>query len=206
MDQHSNYRRKYERKPLDRAYRLFVNGASIRECAKKTKVPSRTISKYSSSDEWVAEREARHEVAAKQAAQDALAASVAAANATEAEIQAELEANPDDLKALTKAVLKRQQKFWDRLEGVAVEALDEIIRKAAEQKRPVPLGQLVPLLKAAELASSGVRKAYGIPDVSKIEWEDKTPAAKRHADVIRQKRLERLAKAAQVPAQKEVSH
>lgn len=186
------YRHAYEDKRHNRAYRLFVDGSgTIRELAERTKVSARTIGRYSVRDEWVSERDERTNLRTEQNAAARLLASTEAAMATEDGLRRQLAANPDQ-KTLILSVLKRHQKFWDRVESRVDEVLAEAEREAATKAKPIQLGKLIPILKAAEIASANVRKAYGIPDVSKIEWEDTTPAAKRHADTIRQRRAARL--------------
>jgi len=59
------------------------------------------------------------------------------------------------------------------------------------------LGALIPIIRAAQMASDGVRKAYGVPDVSKIELETTPSSAAAHAAAIRRRRMERLQRAAE---------
>lgn len=197
-----DYQKSYPKKRLDKAYRRFVDGtALLKDLTKSAGVSLRTLQTYSARDGWVAEREARK----TELAETAQVAAQLAATASESEIETQLAANPD-LKAAILAVMKRQQVLYDRLMVGLERAFESVEKSAASDPRGLTIQRLLPIAKLVDLITTGQRKAYGIPDVSKIEWEDKTPAAKRHADVIRQKRLERLAKAAQAPAQKEVSH
>lgn len=186
------HRHAYADKRLARAYQLFIDGAgSLREVADRTKVGYRTLCRHSSNAEWVAERDTRASAKAQSDATTRLLAAAEAAMAVEGDLQRQLTANPDQ-KTLILAVLKRHQKFWDRVELQVSEVLSEAEREAAAKSRTIPLGKLIPILKAAEIAAAGVRKAYGIPDVSKIEWEDTTSVAKMHAEAIRQRRMKRL--------------
>ena len=54
------------------------------------------------------------------------------------------------------------------------------------------LGQVGAFAKVYDLVANARRKAYGIPDVSKLEFEDKTSSAERHARAIHERREARL--------------
>lgn len=197
-DQSSEYRQKYENKRLDEAYRLYVDGkATVKQLATRFKsVSLRTLQRKSATDKWMDERDERKRMASHEAIEAVFVAASEAAATSEADLYAKMAAagdNPDQ-KTVVMTVLKRQQKFWDRLEARVISHLDLIEAKAKEQSRDVALGQIIPIINAAERVSNGVRKAYGIPDVSKLEFEDKTTGARRHADVIRERRVERLAR------------
>lgn len=192
------YQRAYKQKALDKAYRAVVDGKySTRDLARLKWAPAlRTMDRYSAKDGWIAERDERKALRLKGEREAVEVAAMAAAAASEQEIAAKLEAGADH-KTVMMAVLKRQQKLWDTLESKLSEAFASAAEKARETGKPMALGALIPIIKAASMASDGVRKAYGIPDVSKIEWEDTTPAAKRHAETIRQRRLKRMAERAE---------
>lgn len=158
------YRRSYKKKSLDKAYRQFVDGtASLRKLTKSSGVSFSTLCRHSAKDEWVAEMEERK---GKALAAASLLTQMAA-------VTAEVDASPGGAvmgaREAIIAVLKRQQQFWDRVESRVASIFDEIEQRAADTKRPVQLGQIIPLLTAAEKASSNVRKAYGIPDATKLD-------------------------------------
>lgn len=189
MDQPSPYRRSYPNKRLDEAYRRYVRGeASLRDLVRSSKLSLRTLQRYSSRDHWVVEEEEWKAKASEEVAQltqmAAMAPDVAAGGVS-------LAAGVT-VKDVILGVLKRQQRFWDRVESRVLETFEEIERRAMDRKAAMPVGQLIGLLNVAEKASTNVRKAYGIPDVTRMEFEDKTPTAKKHADVIREKRAQRL--------------
>jgi hypothetical protein len=64
------------------------------------------------------------------------------------------------------------------------------LKKAGNDPRGLSLGQLPECRRHGDDRSVEGR-SFGIPDVSKIEWKDKTSAAKRHADMIRERRSAR---------------
>ncbi len=191
MDQDSKYRHSYENKRLDEAYHAFVCGeGSLRQLVKSSKLSLRTLQRYSSRDSWVEELEAR---------KAALSAEVSVLSQMAAVAPDDAIVAPDDAKGAIVAVLRRQQRFWDRIDAHVTRALEDAERRAAESKRPLSYGQLIPLLNVAEKASVNLRKAYGIPDVTRMEFEDKTPAL-RHAERIRANREKRMAQQPAAPA------
>ena len=206
MDQRSPYRRSYEKKSLSDAYHRFVDGEmSLGDLVKLAKLSKRTLMRYSSRDEWVTERDDRKAEVAKFASALAAEAAMAPDDATDGTaVSPEEMVAGGDLKAVILRVLKGQQRFWDRIQVRA-----EALFAAAEEELGKPgtrvmtaATQLSKVLEVAERASTNVRRAYGIPDVTRLEFEDKTPAAQRHADKIRQRKAQRDAAsvAASTPA------
>lgn len=199
-----SYRRTYKKKSLNEAYRRYVRGeGSLPQLAKVAKVSPRTMNRYSARDGWVEEREEwkrrEAEAASKLAA---LAATTPEVSADGGEVAPdELITDSTDAKTAMLTVLRRQQKFWTRLELRMIECFDRF-EADAHKRGGLKVGQLVAIASLAERVSTGVRKAFGIPDVSRIEWEDKTPAAQKFAERIRERREARLAgKTIDMPAQ-----
>lgn len=196
MSNTPTYRHRYENQRLDVAYRRFVDGGgdvSLGDLVASSKISKRQLQRYSSRDQWVAEMEERKTKAA-------LAASLLtqmAAMAPETAAGGGADGTLPGVKEIMLGVLRRQQAFWDEVETEVRAAFADLKKQATDRKKAaVAIGQLVPFLNAARIASECTRKAYGIPDVTKLEFEDKTPAAKRHADTIRAKKEKRHAAAA----------
>lgn len=176
-----SYRRAYENKRLNAAYRRFVDGGgdvSLTDLVKSSGYSKRQLQRYSSRDEWVTEQEERK-------AQAAVAASLLtqmAAMAPDATAAGGDGVIPG-AKDIILGVLKRHQQFWDRIERHVVTALDEMERKATERKQPLNIGNLVQILTVAEKASANVRKAYGIPERSTMELTGKNGGPVTYRDV-----------------------
>lgn len=187
MDQPYNFRRSYPNKRLDDAYRRFVRGeASLRQLEKQARVSLRTLQRYSSKDQWVEEleeRKAKAAVAASMLTQLAAMAPDVAADG----VSGDTDAPPPSAKDIILGVLKQEQKFWDRIRERAEQLFDAAVTELEKPgTKPMTAAvQLGKVLEVAERASMNRRRAYGIADVTKIEWEDKTPAARKHVDTIR---------------------
>lgn len=170
MSQPPPYRRAYDDPRLDRSYRAFVDSvAALRGLAPLTGLPQRTAARYAKRDQWVEERDERTKVKLETETQAAIVAAQTAAVATDGSSEAALAAEGDapQFKTVALAVLKRQQRAFERVETVVLGILDEEIRKAEETGRSVAVGRLIPIVTLMEKVATNVRRAFGIPDVSK---------------------------------------
>jgi hypothetical protein len=185
MDPHSNYRQTYDNPRLDDAYRQFVDGfATLRQLVNISGVSIRTLERRSSRDDWKDEREEKKSNAA---------AAASVLNQLAAVTQdGPITADGLGVKDIMVGVLRRQQKFWDRVEAEVIAYFDQIQRAAEEKDEAIAIGRLNILLKAAETASANVRKAYGIPDVTRVEIDDRSTAAGKHVIAIKRRREARM--------------
>ncbi|MGK2857549.1 MAG: hypothetical protein ACSLFQ_10115 [Thermoanaerobaculia bacterium] len=168
------YRRTYDDPRLDASYRAFVDSvAALRGLAQLTGLPQRTAARYAKRDQWVDERDERTKAKLEEETRAALVAAQDAAVASAGSIAAKLEAEGDapQFKTLALSVMKRQQQLFDTLEATVIEIVREVLAKAKQDGKPIAVGRLLPIVKLAELTATNARKAYGIPDVSKVIGE-----------------------------------
>lgn len=168
------YRRTYDDARIDASYRAFVDGAAtLRSLQAKTGLPFRTASRYASKDQWVDERDERTKVRLEAESEAASMATAEAAVATAGDIDAKLaaEAERPQFKTVAVAVLKQQQEMFDKLGKMTDRLIGDIFAKAEQTGSPVAAGRLIPIVKLAELVATNARRAYGIPDVSKLIGE-----------------------------------
>jgi len=168
MGQPLRYLRTYANKKLDKAYRLFVDSrASQREIPDLTGISRSTINRYSTRDQWNAERTTRSEFQAKREQEIAETIAGEAAVAPDGADATPVTPDPLDPRPVLLRVMKRQQRLFDRIEEQAVKIVDAEISKAEETGKAVSIGRLMPIIALAEKICSNVRRAYGIPDVTK---------------------------------------
>lgn len=190
------YKRNYtgDDERLNEPYRLYVDGASQRNVSEITGIPPRTIARYSKRDGWAQEQRERASAKAGSVLAAVLAATAARVAVPENVSAAASDALASgDVRAAIQIVLKKQQRFsdaiFDALDAALIKALDD----AKAKGRAVTASLLFPFVALGEKVTVMQRKAHGIPDVTKLELEDKS-AAKMHADAIMRRRQERLAR------------
>lgn len=198
MDPHSKYRQKYKSKRLHEAYRLYIDGkgsVTLKELVKISKTSLKTLQRYSSRDHWVAEADEARRQQAHEIVQAVTVSAEMAAMATETDIQSKLQAQTgtSEAVALVKRVLGQDRSILDEMAEDMRAAYRTAKAKKVEAGQSLAPGQIAVYAKTYQLIADARRDAYGIPKVTKMEFEDKTPAAKKHAETIREKRLARMA-------------
>jgi hypothetical protein len=188
------YRRTYEDSRLNEAYHLYVDGkGSHREIEAFSGISKRTISRYSASDKWAPERDERMRIIAHESALASINESLVPAGATntEPDLDVRIAAALRSPEVLQRhgGVASQQRALWDALMTDLREAYAEF--KARLSGKPASVGQLFPYVMLGEKISVCQRKAHGMADVTKLEIDDKSAAARRHAETIRKKKEER---------------
>lgn len=197
MSDTPEYRRKYENPQVDEAYRLFVDGkGSQREIATLTGVARRTLQRRSAADKWLEEQTERAKERAHGATMAALAPNPGAGGACpDLEDRIRSLMSSDDVRSRVGAVMSHQRIFWNLLSNDLSVAYADLLATAKKNGRRLSAGALFPFVALGEKIAQQQRKAHGIPDVTKLELEDKS-AARMHADTIRDRRAKRLAEKA----------
>lgn len=203
---------------LEQAYQRYLAGESQRKLAKDLGISERTLARRSKEDGWEDERRTRR-ASAEGAVADVVAAVAAEPVESAAIVAAELAAAPQEQAQPTEqkaprplpygadeapltadqrirsmdAMLRRQQRFADRLARAMDTETERIVAEAERSGRTLRLSQISQLAVLGERVLSMQRRAYCVPD--KFEIKDTTPAADKHIDTVRRLREEREAAA-----------
>jgi len=200
------YLRLYEDPKLNEAYRLYVDGKvdSLGQAAELTGTKKRTLERRSTeatpqcSTTWKAERDQRAQVAAHAAAVAVVETVIPPLGGDGSAIDLEAKLAEalasDDTRTRIGGVLLQQRLVLDEV----MKEYAAAFRKTREVAHGRPagvmaIGQLRVFADVGDRLAAAQRKAHGIPDVTKLEIEDKSEA-KQHADVIERRRRERLAR------------
>jgi hypothetical protein len=169
------YLQSYNDPKIEKAYRLYLGGASQRKILGKVKdLSQRTLARYCKNDGWEAERKARAvtEEAPNVAAVAAGNSKVAAAAANPAAATPVTHPTTETRAVGMDRVLGRQQRIVGRL----VEAFERDVERtltAATADKPLSRSQIAQLTQLGNNLLAMERKAWCVPD--KIETKDTTP-------------------------------
>jgi hypothetical protein len=187
------YRRTYDDSRISEAYRLYVDGkATQRDLEGLTGMARRTIARYSSRDGWLDERDHRTRIVAHDAAMASLTSPSAPTAADEPDLESRIATALRSPEVMQRhgGVSTQQRGFWDALMADLRAAYAEFKKK--NEGKPIAASQLFPYVALGEKISVCQRKAHGMPDITKMEIDDKSALAKRHADNIQKRKAARL--------------
>jgi len=200
------YRQKYDDPRVDEAYRLFVQGkGSLQQLVEITGAAKRTLSRYSTRHKWVDEQSEYARLATHGTALATIEAFLAPADATDLEEKIAAALNSDDVKTRIGGVMTQQRIVYDELMGDVRVLYAGVKKQAAERGKPLNVGQLIVIIGMVDKIAVGQRKAHGIPDVTKLEFEDKSSTAELHARKVAERRQRRLSVAAAATAIKDMT-
>lgn len=165
------YLQSYNDPKIEKAYRLYLDGASQRKILSKVKgLAQRTLARYCKNDGWEAERQAR---AAAAESPNVAAATAAACPETKPAATAPASEVPGTRAAGVERMLGQLQHMAGCLTGALQREIEDSLAAAAAAGRNLSRPQIVQLMKLLELAVSLQKKAWCVPD--KIETKDTTP-------------------------------
>jgi hypothetical protein len=191
MSDTPEYLHQYQNPKVDEAYRLFVDGkGSQRGICELTGLSRRSLQRKASPDGWTEERTERARVRAHGAVMAQLEPGIGGGPDLEDRIRELM--SSEDTRLRVGAVMARQRIFWDGLSEDLTTAYAEKNAVAKKNKRRLSAGELFPFVALGEKIAQQQRKAHGIPDLTKLEIDDKS-AARLHAEAIGKRRQARLA-------------
>lgn len=186
----------YEDSKIEKAYHRYLEGESQKKIAKALKIPERTLARRCIEGGWEDERKIRRTVADETPVVAAVAVEQTSATATESaplpeptpKHGPEPDVPQENQRHAIDRMLRKQQRFVDRLVDAADRASEELIASIEGKPARVAFAQVSQLSTLGGRLLEMQRKAYRVPD--KMEIEDTTPAQK-HIDNVRRLREER---------------